>query len=130
MRRALLTAVHTGAPSASRVCIQEAPLRANTGTAAAAAATDAAQSSTPAAAEAAPATPSQPAAAPAATTTSVYITGLPTDCSEEEVAEEFSRVCGIIREDDGGRAKVKLYRCGPCNVAPVAPAHLVWPQPQ
>lgn len=49
-------------------------------------------------------------AAAATTTTSVYITGLPLDCTEEEVAEEFSRVCGIIREDDAGNAKVKLYR--------------------
>jgi hypothetical protein len=41
--------------------------------------------------------------------TSIYITGLPDDATVAEVAEEFKR-CGIIRDNDEGQPRVKLYR--------------------
>ncbi|CAI5465680.1 unnamed protein product [Closterium sp. Yama58-4] len=42
--------------------------------------------------------------------TSVYVTGLPHDTNEDEVAEVFSK-CGLIKEDlDTGKPRVKLYR--------------------
>ncbi|KAH9931139.1 uncharacterized protein BXZ73DRAFT_101723 [Epithele typhae] len=47
------------------------------------------------------------AAAPSKNT-AVYVTGLPPDADADEVAERFGRF-GLIEEDDGGDAKVKLY---------------------
>ncbi|GJD08974.1 HIV Tat-specific factor 1 [Galdieria sulphuraria] len=42
--------------------------------------------------------------------TSVYFTGIPSDATEEEVVEFFSK-CGILKVDAySGKAKVKLYR--------------------
>lgn len=43
--------------------------------------------------------------------TTVYVTGLPDDCTAEEVAEEFAK-CGVVKTNDDGSPKVKLYRCG------------------
>jgi HIV Tat-specific factor 1 len=40
--------------------------------------------------------------------TSVYVTGLPDDATAEEMAEVFGR-CGLIKEDDAGQPRVKLY---------------------
>jgi len=40
----------------------------------------------------------------------VYVTGLPLDATVEEVAEVFSRKCGVIAEEvDSGKPRVKLY---------------------
>jgi HIV Tat-specific factor 1 len=40
----------------------------------------------------------------------VYVTGLPFDATVDEVAELFSRKCGVIAEEiDSGRPRVKLY---------------------
>jgi HIV Tat-specific factor 1 len=42
--------------------------------------------------------------------TAVYVTGLPSDVTIEEVAEVFSRKCGVIAEEiDSGKPRVKLY---------------------
>ena len=41
--------------------------------------------------------------------TSVYVTGLPEDVTEAEVAEAFGK-CGIIKEDDERKPRVKVYR--------------------
>jgi RNA recognition motif-containing protein len=41
--------------------------------------------------------------------TSVYVMGLPDGATEGEVAEEFSR-CGVIKQNEDGTPKVKLYR--------------------
>ncbi len=41
--------------------------------------------------------------------TSVYVTGLPLDVTEEEVEQEFSK-CGIIKEGPDGKPRIKLYR--------------------
>ena len=42
--------------------------------------------------------------------TAIYVTGLPLDTTIEEVAELFSRKCGVIQEEiDSGRPRVKLY---------------------
>ncbi|XP_019083831.1 PREDICTED: HIV Tat-specific factor 1-like [Camelina sativa] len=38
----------------------------------------------------------------------IYVTGLPDDVTLEEVAEVFSK-CGIIKEDDTGKPRIKLY---------------------
>ncbi|CAA7018183.1 unnamed protein product [Microthlaspi erraticum] len=38
----------------------------------------------------------------------IYVTGLPTDVTLEEVSEVFSK-CGIIKEDDTGKPRIKLY---------------------
>uniref|UniRef100_A0A1J3CJ78 Splicing factor U2AF-associated protein 2 n=1 Tax=Noccaea caerulescens TaxID=107243 RepID=A0A1J3CJ78_NOCCA len=38
----------------------------------------------------------------------IYVTGLPNDVSLEEVSEVFSK-CGIIKEDDTGKPRIKLY---------------------
>ena len=44
------------------------------------------------------------------TNTSVYVTGLPTDCDPEEVKAVFSK-CGVIKLDPESNApKIKLYR--------------------
>lgn len=95
------------------------------GSAAAAAAPARAENGAEAGASGGPGAPSAAAAPPqTATTTSVYVTGLPEDCTVDEVAEEFSRVCGIIREDDDGCPKVKLYRCGLPHGIPGAPMRL------
>ena len=40
--------------------------------------------------------------------TSVYVTGLPDDATAEEMAIIFGR-CGLIKEDDAGQPRVKLY---------------------
>lgn len=40
--------------------------------------------------------------------TSVYISGLPLDCTKDEVAKVFSRY-GVLNEDDDGEPKVKMY---------------------
>jgi HIV Tat-specific factor 1 len=40
--------------------------------------------------------------------TSVYVTGLPDDTDVDEVAQHFAR-CGIIRLDDAGQPRIKLY---------------------
>lgn len=40
----------------------------------------------------------------------IYVTGLPLDVTVEEVAEVFSRKCGVIAEEiDSGRPRIKLY---------------------
>jgi HIV Tat-specific factor 1 len=40
----------------------------------------------------------------------VYVTGLPPDATAEEVAELFSRKCGVIAEEiDSGRPRIKMY---------------------
>ncbi|KLU84205.1 splicing factor U2AF-associated protein 2 [Magnaporthiopsis poae ATCC 64411] len=42
--------------------------------------------------------------------TAVYVTGLPTDATLDEVAELFSRKCGVIAEEiDGNRPRIKMY---------------------
>lgn len=42
--------------------------------------------------------------------TAVYVTGLPLDCTVEEVAAVFSRKCGVIAEEiDSGKPRIKLY---------------------
>lgn len=42
--------------------------------------------------------------------TAVYVTGLPLDVTVEEVAEVFSKKCGVIAEEiDSGRPRIKLY---------------------
>lgn len=41
--------------------------------------------------------------------TSVYVTGLPSDVSEEEVKAAFGR-CGIIKENEDRTPRIKLYR--------------------
>jgi HIV Tat-specific factor 1 len=42
--------------------------------------------------------------------TAVYVTGLPCDVTVKEVAEVFSRKCGVIAEEiDSGRPRIKLY---------------------
>ncbi|EAQ93398.1 hypothetical protein CHGG_01633 [Chaetomium globosum CBS 148.51] len=42
--------------------------------------------------------------------TAVYVTGLPSDATAEEVAELFSRKCGVIAEEiDSGRPRIKMY---------------------
>ncbi|KAK0624672.1 hypothetical protein B0T17DRAFT_507729 [Bombardia bombarda] len=42
--------------------------------------------------------------------TAVYVTGLPPDAAVDEVAEVFSRKCGVIAEEiDSGRPRIKLY---------------------
>jgi HIV Tat-specific factor 1 len=42
--------------------------------------------------------------------TAVYVTGLPLDATAEEVAEVFSRKCGVIAEEiDSGRPRIKMY---------------------
>ncbi|KAL1891261.1 hypothetical protein Sste5346_007720 [Sporothrix stenoceras] len=42
--------------------------------------------------------------------TAVYVTGLPTDATADEVAELFSRKCGVIAEEiDSGRPRIKMY---------------------
>ncbi len=42
--------------------------------------------------------------------TAIYVTGLPLDVIADEVAELFSRKCGVIAEEiDSGRPRVKLY---------------------
>jgi HIV Tat-specific factor 1 len=42
--------------------------------------------------------------------TAVYVTGLPFDVTVEEVAEVFSKKCGVIAEEiDSGKPRVKLY---------------------
>ncbi|KAF8064756.1 hypothetical protein N665_1169s0014 [Sinapis alba] len=38
----------------------------------------------------------------------IYVTGLPKDVTIEEVVEVFSK-CGIIKEDDSGKPRIKLY---------------------
>lgn len=42
--------------------------------------------------------------------TSVYVTGLPLDVTEAEVAALFSK-CGLIKVDEKGQPRVKLYKC-------------------
>lgn len=40
----------------------------------------------------------------------MYVTGLPADATVDEVAELFSRKCGVIAEEiDSGRPRIKLY---------------------
>ncbi|KAJ4421250.1 hypothetical protein N0V82_003882 [Gnomoniopsis sp. IMI 355080] len=40
----------------------------------------------------------------------IYVTGLPLDVTVDEVAEAFSRKCGVIAEEiDSGRPRIKLY---------------------
>jgi HIV Tat-specific factor 1 len=39
----------------------------------------------------------------------VYVTGLPDDTDVDEVAAVFSK-CGILKPDDAGRPRIKLYR--------------------
>ncbi|KAK9862843.1 hypothetical protein WJX84_004994 [Apatococcus fuscideae] len=41
--------------------------------------------------------------------TSVYVTGLPDDVTEMELAQVFTK-CGILKEDDDRKPKVKVYR--------------------
>ena len=48
--------------------------------------------------------------------TAVYVTGLPPDATAEEVAELFSRKCGVIAEEiDSGRPRIKMYTDGEGN---------------
>lgn len=42
--------------------------------------------------------------------TSVYVTGLPFDTDEKEVAAVFSK-CGILKEGPDAQPRIKLYRC-------------------
>ena len=42
--------------------------------------------------------------------TSVYVTGLPFDATEEEVAAVFAK-CGLLKEGPDLKPRVKLYRC-------------------
>ncbi|EPE03698.1 splicing factor u2af-associated protein 2 [Ophiostoma piceae UAMH 11346] len=52
-----------------------------------------------------PAAPRQPKQ-----NTAVYVTGLPSDATVDEVAELFSRKCGVIAEEiDSGRPRIKMY---------------------
>jgi HIV Tat-specific factor 1 len=56
----------------------------------------------------------------------VYVTGLPDDTDVDEVAQHFAR-CGIIKLDDAGQPRIKLYKwvqrcsllgllcCAPCT---------------
>jgi hypothetical protein len=39
----------------------------------------------------------------------VYVTGLPDDTDVDEVAQHFAR-CGIIKLDDAGQPRIKLYK--------------------
>jgi len=41
--------------------------------------------------------------------TSVYVTGLPDDTDADEVAGVFVK-CGIVKLDDAGQPRIKLYR--------------------
>lgn len=41
--------------------------------------------------------------------TSVYVTGIPDDATEAELAAVFSK-CGLLRENEDGTPKVRLYR--------------------
>ncbi|EPQ29016.1 uncharacterized protein PFL1_03306 [Pseudozyma flocculosa PF-1] len=41
--------------------------------------------------------------------TSLYITGLPLDCTADEIASVFSRY-GLLLEDDEGKPRIKMYR--------------------
>ncbi|KAL2262050.1 hypothetical protein VTK26DRAFT_2644 [Humicola hyalothermophila] len=42
--------------------------------------------------------------------TAIYVTGIPLDATVEEVAELFSRKCGVIAEEiDSGRPRIKMY---------------------
>ncbi|KAI1345108.1 hypothetical protein F5Y15DRAFT_17754 [Xylariaceae sp. FL0016] len=42
--------------------------------------------------------------------TAIYVTGLPLDVTVDEVAEAFSRKCGVIAEEiDSGQPRIKLY---------------------
>jgi HIV Tat-specific factor 1 len=41
--------------------------------------------------------------------TSVYVTGLPDDTDADEVAGVFAK-CGIIKLDDAGQPRIKLYK--------------------
>ncbi|KAK3694843.1 hypothetical protein B0T22DRAFT_84037 [Podospora appendiculata] len=42
--------------------------------------------------------------------TAVYVTGLPLDATVDEVADLFSRKCGVIAEEiDSGRPRIKMY---------------------
>lgn len=43
--------------------------------------------------------------------TSVYVTGLPDDTDADEVAGVFAK-CGIVKLDDAGQPRIKLYRWG------------------
>lgn len=51
-------------------------------------------------------------------TTSVYVTGLPDDVTVGEMIAVFKK-CGLIREDEAGQPKIKIYRqvciSGCCN---------------
>ncbi len=40
----------------------------------------------------------------------MYVTGLPPDAMETEVAQHFSK-CGVIKLDEEQRPRVKIYRC-------------------
>ena len=52
----------------------------------------------------------QKVAGPPRQNTAVYVTGLPQDVTVEEVAEVFSKKCGVIAEEiDSGRPRIKLY---------------------
>lgn len=42
--------------------------------------------------------------------TNVYVTGLPLDVTLVEVAETFGK-CGVIKVDEKGQPRIKLYRC-------------------
>ena len=48
--------------------------------------------------------------APAQVNTSIYVMGLPLDVTEAEVAELFGK-CGLIKVDEKGAPRIKLYRC-------------------
>ena len=52
----------------------------------------------------------QKTALPPRQNTAVYVTGLPSDVTLEEVAEVFSKKCGVIAEEiDSGKPRIKLY---------------------
>ena len=46
---------------------------------------------------------------PSQVNTSVYVTGIPDDATEAELAAVFAK-CGLVKENDDGTPKVKLYR--------------------
>ncbi|UZJ54784.1 hypothetical protein CBS101457_004104 [Exobasidium rhododendri] len=50
----------------------------------------------------------QPRPAKPRINTSLFVSGLPLDCTKEEIANTFSRY-GVLNEDDAGETRVKMY---------------------
>lgn len=49
-----------------------------------------------------------PKQAKAKINTSIFVSGLPLDCTKDEIANVFSRY-GVLNEDDAGEPRVKMY---------------------